>query len=246
MARLCSIPAFYLTSLSALAITLTAHADSNVDPANKVSWSENCGWMNWYDSGSPTSSQGVSIDSTGRFLSGFVWCENIGFLNLGDGSPANGLAYDNSTGADSGVNVDVGSGNLSGLAWGENVGWINLSTGALSGNAARLSDTSPRRLLGYAWAENIGWINLDLGESGKFVALDLGNGCDSTDFNGDGLFPDTADIDDFLNVFAGGACASPNPPQCNADIDYNNDTLFPDILDIQALLSVFSGGPCLR
>lgn len=30
--------------------------------------------------------------------------------------------------------------------------------------------------------------------------------CDSIDFNGDGLFPDTADIDAFLAVFSGGTC----------------------------------------
>ncbi len=68
------------------------------------------------------------------------------------------------------------------------------------------------------------------------------SGCDSIDFNNDGLFPDTADIDDFLSVFSGGPCS--NDPNCG-DIDYNNDGLFPDTLDIDALLSVFSGGPCL-
>jgi hypothetical protein len=32
--------------------------------------------------------------------------------------------------------------------------------------------------------------------------------CDSIDFNGDGLFPDTQDIDDFLSVFSGGPCST--------------------------------------
>ncbi|HEX2836871.1 MAG TPA: hypothetical protein VHN77_01960 [Phycisphaerales bacterium] len=66
--------------------------------------------------------------------------------------------------------------------------------------------------------------------------------CDSIDFNGDGLFPDTQDIADFLTVFAGGPCS--NDPNCG-DIDYNNDGLFPDTLDIQSLLSIFAGGTCL-
>ncbi len=69
-----------------------------------------------------------------------------------------------------------------------------------------------------------------------------GPGCDPIDFNNDGLFPDTADIDDFLSVFSGGACS--NDPACG-DIDFNNDGLFPDTLDIDSLLSVFSGGACL-
>ncbi|HEX2839439.1 MAG TPA: hypothetical protein VHN77_15080, partial [Phycisphaerales bacterium] len=64
--------------------------------------------------------------------------------------------------------------------------------------------------------------------------------CDPVDFNGDGLFPDTADIDDFLSVFSGGPCGTGT---CN-DVDFNNDGLFPDTTDIDALLSVFSGGPC--
>ncbi|MFO0832895.1 MAG: hypothetical protein U0637_13770 [Phycisphaerales bacterium] len=72
-------------------------------------------------------------------------------------------------------------------------------------------------------------------------AVLIGPGCDPIDFNNDGLFPDTADIDDFLSVFSGGPCSTSN---C-ADIDFNNDGLFPDTADIDALLSVFSGGPCL-
>ncbi|MFO0830815.1 MAG: hypothetical protein U0637_03120 [Phycisphaerales bacterium] len=69
-----------------------------------------------------------------------------------------------------------------------------------------------------------------------------GGGCDSIDFNHDDLFPDTADIDDFLSVFSGGPCS--NDPNCG-DVDFNNDDLFPDTMDIDSLLSVFSGGPCL-
>jgi hypothetical protein len=63
----------------------------------------------------------------------------------------------------------------------------------------------------------------------------------STDFNNDGLFPDTADIDDLLSVFSGGPCS--NDPLCDG-IDYNGDGLFPDTADIDAFLSVFSGGGC--
>ncbi|MFO0830741.1 MAG: hypothetical protein U0637_02745 [Phycisphaerales bacterium] len=65
--------------------------------------------------------------------------------------------------------------------------------------------------------------------------------CDPVDFNGDGLMPDTSDIDDFLSVFSGGTCSTGT---CG-DIDFNNDGLFPDTGDIDGLLSVFSGGPCM-
>ena len=65
--------------------------------------------------------------------------------------------------------------------------------------------------------------------------------CDDIDFNRDGLFPDTADIDDFLSVFSGGACSTGT---CG-DVDFNNDGLFPDTMDIDILLRVFSGGGCV-
>ncbi len=82
--------------------------------------------------------------------------------------------------------------------------------------------------------------------SWQTIAVDVSCGptCDTIDFNQDGLYPDTADIDDFLSVFSGGPCSTTPTPGCN-DIDFNNDGLFPDTADIDSLLSVFSGGPCL-
>jgi hypothetical protein len=68
-----------------------------------------------------------------------------------------------------------------------------------------------------------------------------GSGCDSIDFNNDGVFPDTTDINDFLSVFSGGPCSG--DPLCN-DIDFNNDGVFPDNADIDSFLSVLSGGSC--
>jgi len=65
-------------------------------------------------------------------------------------------------------------------------------------------------------------------------------GCDSIDFNNDGLFPDNQDLEDFLGVFGGGPCSTGD---C-ADIDFNNDGLFPDNADLEAFFSVFGGGPC--
>lgn len=89
-------------------------------------------------------------------------------------------------------------------------------------------------------SERVVWSNLD--DNTDTGVLFETCWCDSIDFNNDFLFPDTADIDDFLVVFAGGPCPTAD---CN-DIDFNNDCLFPDTLDIDALLSVFAGGPCLR
>ncbi|HEX2838270.1 MAG TPA: hypothetical protein VHN77_09115 [Phycisphaerales bacterium] len=235
-----------LLIMTAVVAATPAFSQTSVDATKKFSWSENCGWMNWADPGTPPGDQGMAVGAS--YLSGFVWCENIGWINLGNGAPTGDCGgnpcYSVTNGSASGVNMDPLTGQLSGFAWAENVGWINFSGGAMATppNAARL-DTSANRLRGFAWGENIGWINLDAADDGfgKFVGV-IPGGCDDSDFNNDGLFPDTLDIDDFLSVFTGGPCS--NDPTCG-DIDFNNDGLFPDTLDIDSLLSVFSGGPCL-
>ncbi len=81
--------------------------------------------MNWHDAGSPVGAQGVRVNLT--FLSGYVWCENVGWISLGDGSPANGATYANATRLDYGVNI-AANGALSGLGWGENIGWVNMDS----------------------------------------------------------------------------------------------------------------------
>lgn len=187
----------------------SALAQTNVDSVNKFAWSENCGFLNWRDGGSPAGTQGARIGF--KILSGFVWGENIGWINLGSGLPANGLQYANPTSGpvvgipDFGVNRDPATNALSGFAWGENIGWVNFSGGSLATPAqpARF-DPIAKRLRGYAWGENIGWINLD--NSADFVGM---NFCPA-DFNGvNGV--EVQDIFDFLAAwFAGDARANFN------------------------------------
>ncbi len=62
--------------------------------------------------------------------------------------------------------------------------------------------------------------------------------CASIDFNNDGVFPDDADIADFLAVLAGSGC-----PECNG-IDFNNDGIFPDDRDVADFFNVLAGGEC--
>ncbi len=160
-------------SLILFAVSLTvglaapALAQSNIDPINKFSWQENCGWINWRDANA--GSQGVAIGAT--FLSGYAWGENIGWINFGDATPTNGVNYANINGTDAGVNIVAGGGGeLGGLAWGENIGWINFGPFASlpAAQHARI-DFGAARLRGYAWGENIGWINLD--DATKFVGF---------------------------------------------------------------------------
>ncbi len=169
-----------------------ALAQTNIDAAHKFAWQENCGWMNWRDANG--GSQGVKVSPT--FMSGHVWCENVGWIGVGDGSPSGaGPQYTNLTGSDHGVNI-LGNGDLAGLAWGENVGWINFDTaGALGPQRARF-DAAARRFRGYAWGENIGWVNLDDGT--HYVGLACYPDC-----NGDGALT-VADFGCFQTRFVAG------------------------------------------
>ena len=158
-----NVASVFLTAL--VTLPHAALAQSNIDPVNKFSWQENCGWFNWRDANG--GSQGVVIGST--FLSGYAWGENIGWINFGDATPTNGVNYANANGTDAGVNIVAGN-ELGGLAWCENVGWINFGPFASlpAAQHARV-DFGAGRLRGYAWGENIGWVNLD--DATKFVGF---------------------------------------------------------------------------
>lgn len=175
------------------------NAQSNVDPAHKFAWQENCGWLNWRHD-APMPGDGVRVTDT--YLAGFVWAENVGWINLGNGSPPDGVHYlnDPTDSSTFGVNIDPDTGNLFGLAWGENVGWISFDTQAALEpyqQQARL-DVCENTLFGYAWGENIGWINLD--DAAHFIAL--GPTCAPGDVACDGVIT-LSDYTTFGEVFMG-------------------------------------------
>ncbi|HLP84149.1 MAG TPA: hypothetical protein VK157_07350, partial [Phycisphaerales bacterium] len=63
-------------------------------------------------------------------------------------------------------------------------------------------------------------------------------GCDSIDFNNNGVFPEDQDVIDFFSVLAGASC-----PPCN-DIDFNNNAVFPEDQDVIDFFNVLAGGTC--
>ncbi len=191
---------------------------SNVDAVNKYSWSENIGFMNWRDANSTLS--GVAVNDSLGYLAGYVWCENVGWVHLGNGNGP----YLNTNGTNFGVNVNTTTGNLTGYAWGENVGWINFSGGAMATPAkpARF-DLVDRRFRGYAWGENIGWVNLD--NNSDFVSA----AC-RADFDGTG-FVDTDDFTAFVLAFEDG------DDRCDVD-----GTGFVDTDDFTAFVNAFELG----
>jgi len=203
-------------SLLLVSLSAPALAQSNVSIFSKYAWSENVGWTNWADAGSPLGTQGAVI--AGSFASGFVWMENAGWLNLGDGTPTNGTAYANLNGTDFGVNI-APNGALSGFAWAENLGWVNFTLPSLPIAQRPRLDAASFRLRGYAWGENMGWINLDNANSfiGFYCPADI-------DTDGD------ADSDDVVLFFAAWDAAD-----LVADIDHDGDTDSDDIIAFFAL-----------
>ncbi len=225
-----------LISALTLAGAAIAAAQSDIDATNKYAWTENAGWTNWRDAGSPPGSQGMVVHA--EFLSGFVWAENAGWINLGDGSPADGTVYANTTGADFGVNLDAGTGNLSGLAWGENIGWINFAAGAMASPIQPARLRCDGRLDGFAWSENIGWINLAITQASKFVALSPAARPIACDMNHDGVSAGD-DIQIFLNLMMNGGAGWRDI--CSGDLDAAHDgTLTP--ADVSAFVNCLLAG----
>lgn len=209
-------------------------ADSHIDPVNKHAWSENVGWTNWRDAGTPAGTQGVAVHAS--FLAGFVWAENAGWINLGDGDPgAPGGAephYGNTDGADFGVNLDPATGLLSGLAWGENVGWINFDTFVDSPDLA-VGFLCDGRLSGWVWGENVGWFNLSAAAPGHFVALDGRARPYPCDLNRDGL-ANGLDIQSFVDLLLNGGADWKDV--CSGDVETPPDGAL-DLDDLAAFVA---------
>jgi Bacterial TSP3 repeat len=141
-------------SLLPLLSLAVANGQSTINDTYAFAWGGNIGWTNW----KPDATNGVSV---GEYIcSGYVYGANVGWINLGSGSPINHIQYQNNSATDFGLNYGVdpnqpGYGILRGYAYGANIGWIVFEA---SGNPrVRFSDGA---LDGYAYSANCGWINL--------------------------------------------------------------------------------------
>src|ERR1044071_8703683 len=118
-----TVTSFCLSLLFFMAAARSRTA-TTIDAVHPYAYAANVGWLN---ARGDTNSGAV----IGEYVcSGYLWSANLGWIDLGDGTPANGIRYQNNSAADFGVNHD-GLGNLRGYAYSANVGWINFeSTGA--------------------------------------------------------------------------------------------------------------------
>lgn len=169
-------------------------AQSTVDPTQNRAWAANLGWTQWR----PSAAAGAVI---GEYVcSGCVYAANVGWMNLGSGSPANGIQYQNNSATDWGVNylatLAPGVGSLRGMAYAANIGWVSFE--AVGNPSVNLLNG---QLFGYAYSANCGWINL--GNSTVYVVKTdfIQPGVDS---DGDGI-ADAFERLNFGNLTAAGA-----------------------------------------
>jgi hypothetical protein len=126
----------------------TTWASTTIDAANKYAYGANIGWLDWRGD----TNNGAVV---GEYVcSGYIYSANTGWINLGSGSPTNGIFYQNLSSSDFGVTND-GLGNLRGYAYGANIGWINFEN-----IGAPKVDLLTGKLSGYVWSANCGWISL--------------------------------------------------------------------------------------
>ena len=130
-------------------------AQTTIDPVNKYAWGANLGFTNWR----PSDADGVVIGD--NFCAAFIYAANVGWIHLGDGTPANGTAYSNASADDFGVNCTTtgappGEKLLRGFAYGANIGWVSFEP---TGNPRVILATG--QLRGFVYSANCGWINLD-------------------------------------------------------------------------------------
>jgi hypothetical protein len=123
-------------------------AGTTINATNRYAWSANTGWLDW---------RGDTVNGAaiGAYTCvGWLYGANTGWVNLGSGSAANGVRYQNNTGTDWGVNHD-GLGNLRGYAWGANIGWVSFEA-----TGAPKVDLKTGRLSGDVYSANCGWLSL--------------------------------------------------------------------------------------
>lgn len=200
-----------VTALSAgldVSAVLASPAVSTITPACRFTYAANFGWLNWRTN--PLAVDAPVIETT--MLHGRVYSANVGWIDLGDGTPSTTSGYSQTSG-DTGVNHD-GAGALSGYAYGANIGWIYFDPTIASPPRV---DLVTGALSGYAYSANCGWINL------AGVCTRLHPGADSEVLAGGGSGDGIADSWEIEKAAAAGFGSSLSLLGANANSDFDGD-----------------------
>jgi len=102
----------------------------------------------------------VTVDSGTGDMTGFVWSEDLGWIDFDNNGNANAVKVDLNTGVVSGLAyvpntgglidftnynsntiINIATGDISGYAWSEDLGWIDFTGTTLSGSLLPLTQT---------------------------------------------------------------------------------------------------------
>lgn len=120
--------------------------------------------INW----APTN--GIAVSVTDTAITGTIWGETVGWINL------------NPTNAPGGGVTNNCSGELGGYAWGQNTGWINFAP--TNATIAPNINTTTGNITGQVWSQNYGWIELASAEAGFQGLNTTWHGCGGTTTSG--------------------------------------------------------------
>jgi hypothetical protein len=187
---------------------LAEPAVSTISPANRFTYAANFGWLNWRTN--PLAVDAPVIETT--MLHGRVYSANVGWIDLGDGTPSTTAGYSQTSG-DIGVNHN-GAGALSGYAYGANIGWIYFDPSIA---APPRVDLVSGAFSGYAYSANCGWIHL------AGVKTRLHPGADSEVLAGGGSGDGIADSWEIEKAAAAGYGSSLSLLGTNTNSDFDGD-----------------------
>lgn len=215
------IPLF-LYSVSCLELT----AQSTISASDRYVYSANTGWIDCR----PSATGGVGVLDTA--ISGYSYAANFGWIHLGDGTPANGHSYSNSTADDCGVNLSP-TGNLTGYAYAANIGWIAFEQ---TQGQPKL-DLRTGKFSGSAYSANIGWISLDTAFSDLATTT-----ISRPDSDNDGI-ADTWEFLNFGNLTTAGATSDQDSDGASDQAEYHAGTLAKDSTSLLRIIShTYSAG----
>ncbi len=129
--------------------------------SKKYAWGTTAGWQSWR----AVPHSGVIVGDS--FLAGFAWCATTGWIHFGDGAPANGIAYSNSSASDIGVNLGP-DGKLTGNAWSATTGWLVFE----QTHGKPTVDRCTGAFGGHLWSTTCGWVRLDSLQAASISIVD--------------------------------------------------------------------------
>jgi len=213
------------TFLAAALVPGSLPGATTINAANHFAWGANAGWIE----ARGDVSQGAVI---GEYVcSGFIYAANVGWINLGNGAPTNGISYNNTSAADFGVNHD-GRGNLRGSAWGANIGWVSFESLGAPG-----IDLASGRFTGCAYSANCGWISL----SNAQAVVQTDTIAAGTDTDEDTI-PDAWELTHFGDIKTADAKSNADTDLLSDLEEYLADTDPRDPLDVFRITSLARGG----